>query len=201
MLRRPGLLPQQVAYGRECDDVFARTTPLAIARTLLGLAASRTPKEASQYMGLFDITPVNAQGVEALGDSDQPVIVTGEGLLCWKHLSTGLGKVAKQRNSEQKPYSETLSSDGWSWIKVFPRTLYHASQVATSTCHGEDFGLGKVETQQRCVTVSKPRGLLSWVQAETARGAFSNARYAVRTGSVRERKVWTSPCCERFPTT
>ena len=45
---------QEVAYG-ERDDDFAGTPPLAVARTLLALAASRNSKE-TRYSGLFDIT-------------------------------------------------------------------------------------------------------------------------------------------------
>ena len=49
---------QQVAY-RERDDVFAGTPPLANARTLLAVAASRNPKE-DRYIGLFSIRPLTS---------------------------------------------------------------------------------------------------------------------------------------------
>ena len=48
-----------------------------------------------------------------------------------------------------------LSSDGWTQSKVFLGTWYDASQVATYTCHAEDFCEeaslegGKVETTRR----------------------------------------------------
>ena len=55
-----------------------------------------------------------------------------------------------------KTFSKALSSEGWTQSKVFPATLYHANQVATSTCHGDDFfvkasldGLGTVEKTPR----------------------------------------------------
>ena len=47
-------LVAQVAYGAR-DDAFRSTRPLAVARTLLTLAAGRNMNEA-RYIGLLDIT-------------------------------------------------------------------------------------------------------------------------------------------------
>ena len=61
-----------------------------------------------------------------------------------------------------KTSSKALSSDEWTQSKVVPGTLYHASRVVMSTCHGDDVcleasldGLGKFETTPRNHFVTK----------------------------------------------
>ena len=103
---------------------------------------------------------------------------------------------------------------------MFPGTLYHASQVATSTCHGDDFF---AEASLEDWTRSKQRYVQFQDQEACCRGsrqrqrgsAFSNARHAgwstnvasrgllirlrlnqpstCATWTVRERKGVTSP--------
>ena len=76
----------------------------------------------------------------------------GQGLL----LTRALYGTCEATKLWAKIYSKAVSSDGWTQSKVFPGTLYHASQVVTSTCHGDDFfveaslkGLDKGETALR----------------------------------------------------
>ena len=125
---------QQVAHG-ERDDVFAGTPPLAVARTLLVLTASRITKRRVQCSH-----PVS------WGCPARP------GTL----VETRTVGHAQSVDLWARTHSRALSSDGWTQGKVFPGTLYHASHVATSTCHGDDFFvkasldyLGKVATTQR----------------------------------------------------
>ena len=106
-------------------------------RTLLALLAIRNSNEA-RYTGLFDISAAFVHSpVDELIVLTPPVgiVQPGQGLL----LRQALYGTRKATKLWAKTYSKALSSDGWAQSTAFPGTLYHASQVATSTCHGDDF--------------------------------------------------------------
>ena len=98
-------------------------------------------------------------------------------------LRRALCGTRKASKLSAKTHSKVLSSDGWTQSKVSPGTLYHTARwprarFTVTTSSWNHLWMGWARSKQRYVTISRPRGLLSWVQAETAKSAFSNAPYA-----------------------